>query len=91
VIFALAEDRKSVKARILSPGERILISGRTILNPGSIGQPRDEDSRASYAIFDPENNTWTNHRVPYNIKAVQARMKKAGLPKAHIQRLELGW
>jgi len=91
LVFTLDEDGKSVNAKMLSSGEQISISGRIILNPGSVGQPRDEDPRASYAIFDSENNTWTNHRVPYDIKAVQARMKKAGLPKAHIQRLGLGW
>lgn len=91
VVFILAENEKSVNAKILSPGEQISISGRAILNPGSVGQPRDEDNRASYAIFDLEKNTWTNHRVPYDFEAVQARMKKAGLPKAHIQRLGFGW
>lgn len=91
VVFTLFENNSLVRARILSAGEEVSIAGRAILNPGSVGQPRDEDNRASYAIFDLEENTWTNHRVSYDIKAVQKRMKKAGLPKAHIQRLQLGW
>ncbi|MBS1250667.1 MAG: hypothetical protein MAG431_02262 [Chloroflexi bacterium] len=91
VVFTLAESKNSVRAKILTAGEEVSLSGRAILNPGSVGQPRDEDNRASYGIFDLEKNTWTNHRVSYAIEAVQERMKRAGLPKAHIQRLGLGW
>ena len=91
LVFALEENGNSVKAQILLDGEEVLISERIILNPGSVGQPRDEDNRAAYAIFDIENMTWKSYRVSYDIQAVQARMKKAGLPEAHIQRLQLGW
>ncbi len=91
VVFALDANKNSVKAQILLDGEEVSISERVILNPGSVGQPRDEDNRAAYAIFDIENMTWKSHRVSYDIQAVQARMKKAGLPEAHIQRLQLGW
>ena len=91
VIFSLFAEDKKVTGRILSAGEKYSITGRAILNPGSVGQPRDEDNRAAYAVFDPEEETWTSHRIPYDIKDVQERMKKAGLPNAHIKRLELGW
>jgi predicted phosphodiesterase len=64
---------------------------RSIMNPGSVGQPRDRDARASYAIFDPDKKTWELRRVEYDIASVQARMRAADLPERHIQRLAAGW
>jgi predicted phosphodiesterase len=68
----------------LEPGTRYL------LNPGSIGQPRDGDSRAGFAIADLENQVVEFWRVPYEIAAVQSRMRAARLPEALVQRLSLG-
>jgi diadenosine tetraphosphatase ApaH/serine/threonine PP2A family protein phosphatase len=70
---------------------QLTLAPRTILNPGSVGQPRDRDPRSSYAIYEPEHNLWEYHRVVYNISEVQARMEAADLPKRHIQRLAAGW
>jgi diadenosine tetraphosphatase ApaH/serine/threonine PP2A family protein phosphatase len=67
------------------------LSARSILNPGSVGQPRDRDARAAYAIFDTQTNTWDNRRVPYDIQSVQKRMKAFKLPERHIQRIATGW
>jgi predicted phosphodiesterase len=67
------------------------ITPRAILNPGSVGQPRDRDMRASYAIFDPDEQVWELHRVEYDISSVQKRMEQAALPRRHIQRLSAGW
>jgi len=67
------------------------LTGSTFLNPGSVGQPRDRDPRASYCIFDPENQTWFPQRVTYDIKQVQERILNAGLPPYHADRLENGW
>jgi diadenosine tetraphosphatase ApaH/serine/threonine PP2A family protein phosphatase len=64
---------------------------RAIFNPGSVGQPRDRDPRAAYAIYDSEAMTWTLRRVAYEIPAVQERMLSAGLPDRHIVRLSAGW
>jgi predicted phosphodiesterase len=61
-----------------------------LLNPGSIGQPRDGDPRAAFAIADLERNTVEFWRVPYEIEAVQRRMMKAGLPESLILRLTFG-
>ena len=66
------------------------LAGRAILNPGSVGQPRDRDPRASYAIFDPENKTWELRRVEYDQEQVQDRIHKAGLPSYHADRLDIG-
>jgi len=62
-----------------------------IINPGSVGQPRDGDERASYVILDTDKGALTYRRVPYPIYVTQARMRKAGLPQRQIARLALGW
>ncbi|HEX8684633.1 MAG TPA: metallophosphoesterase family protein [Ardenticatenaceae bacterium] len=64
---------------------------RFILNPGSVGQPRDNDPRAAYTIYDDEKGTLTYFRVPYDIEATQRRMEAAGLPERLVARLEYGW
>jgi predicted phosphodiesterase len=67
------------------------LTGNAFLNPGSVGQPRDRDPRASYGIYDPDQNTWLPQRVVYDIKQVQDRILNAGLPIYHADRLENGW
>ncbi|MGB2592020.1 MAG: metallophosphoesterase family protein [Candidatus Acidiferrum sp.] len=63
---------------------------RYLLNPGSIGQPRDGDPRAGFAIADLEHQTVEFWRVPYDVSAVQQRMHAAGLPEPLIHRLLIG-
>jgi len=63
---------------------------RYLLNPGSIGQPRDGDSRAAFAIADMGHHVTEFWRVPYDIEAVQARMREAKLPEVLVQRLTYG-
>ena len=67
-----------------------LDSERCIVNPGSVGQPRDRDVRASYAVFDHEANTIEHHRVDYDRATTQAKMREAGLPQYLIDRLDHG-
>lgn len=67
------------------------ILSKTILNPGSVGQPRDHDPRASYAIFDSDKSTWELRRISYDYTAVQDRIKTSGLPWRHALRLAEGW
>jgi diadenosine tetraphosphatase ApaH/serine/threonine PP2A family protein phosphatase len=74
--------------RINSPVKLTL--GRMIVNPGSVGQPRDEDPRAAYAIIDTDEMTYTFHRVLYDVSAVQKLMKQAKFPKRLIRRLRFG-
>jgi len=64
---------------------------RLIINPGSVGQPRDNDARAAYALLDLEQMTWTYARVPYPIELTQNQMRAARLPKRLIDRLSFGW
>jgi len=70
--------------RVLTPGARYII------NPGSVGQPRDDDPRAAYMILDTEGPTATLFRVPYPIEETQRKMEAAGLPVPLIERLALG-
>ncbi len=69
---------------------RIEPTRRFLLNPGSIGQPRDGDPRAAFAIGDLAHNVVEFWRVPYDITAVQKRMRFGHLPEALIQRLVVG-
>lgn len=78
------------KANELFAPLRIEPEKRYLLNPGSIGQPRDSDPRAAFAIADLSNHTVEFWRVPYEIGKVQSRMRKAGLPEPLVQRLEFG-
>lgn len=68
----------------------VLTSDRLIINPGSVGQPRDGDPRASYAIYDSESSTIIHHRVPYDIPATQEKMRLHELPDVLIERLSVG-
>ncbi|HEX9118463.1 MAG TPA: metallophosphoesterase family protein [Anaerolineae bacterium] len=64
---------------------------RGLLNPGSVGQPRDNDPRAAYAILDTEQMTWLSRRVVYPVEITQARMRQAALPERLINRIAYGW
>jgi predicted phosphodiesterase len=63
---------------------------RYLLNPGSIGQPRDGDARAAFIIADIDHQVIEYWRVPYEIRSVQQRMFRAGLHESLILRLALG-
>lgn len=63
---------------------------RALINPGSVGQPRDGDPDASYAIFDPGAGVISWHRVPYEVASVQRAMRDAGLPASLSARLSAG-
>jgi predicted phosphodiesterase len=68
----------------LEPGVRYLV------NPGSIGQPRDGNPLASYAMFDSATRTVSVHRIPYRIERTQQKILDAGLPRPLADRLGLG-
>ena len=63
---------------------------RRIINPGGVGQPRDRDSRPSYALFDSDQTAIQRHRVTYDIAKTQGKMKAADLPVRLIDRLAHG-
>lgn len=64
---------------------------RLIINPGSVGQPRDGDNRAAYGILDTETLTFTYHRIHYPVSVTQKKLKDAKLPESLWKRLALGW
>ena len=64
--------------------------GRYLLNPGSIGQPRDRDPRASYMTYDSERRLVRWHRIEYPVAEAQRRIRRAGLPNSLADRLAVG-
>ena len=91
VIYAVSNQRlytfrpNGDRVRIeLVPGFKYLI------NPGSVGQPRDKNPMAGYAIFDSDNRTVTFKRVEYSIPKSQDKILKAGLPQSLANRLAIG-
>ena len=66
------------------PGEKYLI------NPGSVGQPRDNDIRAALCLFDDARRQVEYWRVPYLVEKTQRRMEEFGLPDSLVQRLSFG-
>jgi len=69
---------------------RLTAEGKVVANPGSVGQPRDGDPRASYIVYDTDERTITLNRVEYEINATQRLMMDAGLPRWLIERLSAG-
>jgi predicted phosphodiesterase len=63
---------------------------RQIINPGSIGQPRDHNPEAAYGLLDYDSGVFEHRRIPYDIPAVQERMRRHGLPERLVARLEHG-
>jgi len=72
------------------PEPLVLDERRMIINPGSVGQPRDGDPRASYALLDAESMTWEFHRTAYPVEITQERMRARDLPRRLIERLGKG-
>lgn len=73
------------------PYTTVQLKPRSIVNPGSVGQPRDRDPRAAFALYDDVEYTWEHLRVDYDIQATQAAMRTVNLPERHIERLTSGW
>ena len=91
VMFSMAKNDYLATLHVPTVNEETELTPRAIVNPGSVGQPRDRDPRAAYSIFDSVEETWTARRVAYEIEAVQKLMQEANLPERHINRLAEGW
>lgn len=91
VAYLSANQNGQIDRAAMRPGVSLKLTQRAILNPGSVGQPRDRDPRAAYALFDPQQMTWQPRRVAYSIGGVQQRIFNAGLPTRHALRLMDGW
>jgi diadenosine tetraphosphatase ApaH/serine/threonine PP2A family protein phosphatase len=69
---------------------RIADAEHVLVNPGSVGQPRDGDPRASWLELDLDGGTATWHRVEYDVASVQREMRRVGLPERLVERLHHG-
>ena len=77
--------------RPAADGERVELGAeRLVFNPGSVGQPRDGDPRAGYALYDGDASAVSFHRVEYDIVATQRAMEVADLPRWLSERLSEG-
>ena len=90
IAFGLAGDRMTADEPVPSPGMD-LDGRRLLLNPGSVGQPRDGDPRASYLVLDLAERRVSWGRVTYDIEAVRGRMRSLGLPARLSERLRYGY
>jgi len=90
LVFSYSEDGEYSSARFLPSVGLILGKSRLIINPGGVGQPRDSDPRASYAIYDSETRQVKLYRVPYDVRYTQDRMVARGLPLRLVIRLSQG-
>jgi predicted phosphodiesterase len=92
VIYELISDNGDTETVPPSYRQQRHLNGRRqIINPGSVGQPRDANPDAAYAILDVETNVFEHRRIPYDIGAVQDRMRAVDMPERLITRLEHGW
>ncbi len=78
--------------RPAGPDETVALSGaRAVVNPGGVGQPRDGDPRAAYALYDSDARVVRFLRVEYDIATTQRQMEEAGLPRWLSDRLAVGY
>ncbi|MEM2890575.1 MAG: metallophosphoesterase family protein [Candidatus Hadarchaeum sp.] len=93
----LAEVVKGVEADVIVLGHthipmNRMVLGKTIINPGGVGQPRDRDPRASYAVLDLGKEAKIHfRRVEYDVESAAEKIKAAGLPEELATRLFFGW
>jgi diadenosine tetraphosphatase ApaH/serine/threonine PP2A family protein phosphatase len=92
-IFSQERDTRRAEMRIPEETEVIAAGDgvRRIINPGSVGQPRDGDPRAAFALYDTQTKEFEFRRIEYDIQATQEKMEAAGLPKPLSERLSYGF
>ncbi len=90
LVFRLSETDACSSSQFLTNIGLALGKSRLIINPGGVGQPRDSDPRASYAIYDSTARLVRLYRVPYDVAATQARMVECNLPMRLVARLRYG-
>ncbi len=91
VPLALQEHRDGVRGGVAPGGTEVeLGAGRWLLNPGSVGQPRDGDPRAAWLLLDSEARTASFRRVDYDVSRTQSEIRDAGLPEPLAARLASG-
>ncbi len=94
--FLIAPNGKfqSVRVHFKDDGQPVKLKledgGRYLINPGSVGQPRDAEWRVGFAIVDAEKREVDYYRTKYDLTTTQKKMQAAGLPDALVRRLEIG-
>jgi predicted phosphodiesterase len=91
VALRVVQSDDSLEGGLAAADTAVEVAGvRALLNPGSVGQPRDGDPRASYLLLDLDAQQATFRRVEYDVERTQREMREAGLPELLAARLELG-
>jgi diadenosine tetraphosphatase ApaH/serine/threonine PP2A family protein phosphatase len=88
--IAVVEDRRLEGGHAPGGTDSELSKGRWLLNPGSVGQPRDGDPRAAWLLLDLARRQASFRRLEYDVEAVQAAIRTAGLPASLADRLAHG-
>jgi len=95
IVYAFTEEPEGTQCRTLLPAldEPLSLTdaSRMIINPGSVGQPRDGNPLAAYATLDTESQTLSFHRQAYAVEETQRKMGEHHLPIRLIVRLSYGW
>jgi predicted phosphodiesterase len=90
VALALTPQDGTVAGGLAPAGAKVALKGRWLLNPGSVGQPRDGDPRAAWLLLDLDRKFAEFKRVEYPVEETQSEMLAAGLPRMLAARLERG-
>jgi len=90
VALAIGLDDTELHGGLAPAGTEVELEGRWLLNPGSVGQPRDGDPRAAWLELDLDRARADFHRVAYSIERTQAEMRERGLPAPLAERLSHG-
>lgn len=91
LVFRFDARAQTAEVEGMADGQTTDLRGsRLIINPGSVGQPRDHDPRAAYGVIDTSCGVITGKRVEYDIEATQRQMAEADLPDLLIRRLSIG-
>lgn len=90
VPVAYAEKQGEVHP-VPGPVLKVSVEESYLVNPGSIGQPRDRDPRASFIVYDTRKSQISYNRIEYDIHSTAGKIIAAGLPERLAERLKLGW
>jgi diadenosine tetraphosphatase ApaH/serine/threonine PP2A family protein phosphatase len=91
VALQVVQSEDGLGGGMAAAGTELELGGmRALLNPGSVGQPRDSDPRAAYLLLDLDEQRASFHRVEYDVERTQREMREAGLPELLAARLQLG-
>jgi predicted phosphodiesterase len=90
IAYQLRVADRVLEADFLPENKPYLLAPKLLLNPGSVGQPRDGDRRAAFGMYDTDTQILVHHRVEYDIAATQRAMTNVNLPHRLVTRLAQG-